>query len=77
MSKLQALADTVRRRVHLVDSAGPTVRRLASFLEEKQLLSNKVRRSRFQIFTSDLPRNFIDVGERFLGEKLPKIQVVR
>ena len=64
-------------RVALVDSAGPTVRKLASLLEEKGLLCQGKRGARFEIFTSDLPRNFCRVGEKFLGEKLPRIKVVR
>ena len=63
--------------VQLIDSAGPTVRRLASLLVKKGLLYPKKRISKFQIFTSDLPRNFVHVGERFLGERLPKIKVVQ
>ena len=65
------------RDVALIDSAAPTVRQLASLLEKKGLLYEGKRRSRFEIFTSDLPRNFYHVGERFLGEKLPRIKVVR
>lgn len=64
-------------RVALVDSAGPTVRQLASLLEEKGLLCQRRKSPKFEIFTSDLPRNFYQVGERFLGEKLPRIKVVR
>lgn len=63
--------------VELVDSAGPTVKALTSLLNQKKLLYSKKRKPRFRIFTSDLSRNFISVGERFLGEKLPKIHVVR
>lgn len=63
--------------VTLIDSAAPTVRKLASLLEKKKLIYKGKRKAGFQIFTSDLPRNFIRVGERFLGERLPKIKVVR
>ena len=64
-------------QVHLVDSAGPTVRRLADLLHRKKRLYEGRRKPKFQIYTSDLPRNFLHVGERFLGEKLPKVEVVR
>lgn len=64
-------------RVRLVDSAVPTVKSLASLLEKKGLLYSKKRIPQFQIFTSDLPRNFIRVGEQFLGEGLPRIKVIR
>lgn len=63
--------------VQLIDSAGPTVKRLSSLLRKRGLLYSKKRASKFQIFTSDLPRNFIKVGERFLGEKLPPVKVVQ
>lgn len=63
--------------VQLIDSAGPTVKRLSSLLEKRGLLYSRKGTSKFQIFTSDLPRNFIRVGERFLGERLPGIKVVR
>ena len=65
------------RSVALINSAAPTVRQLASLLEKKELLYEGKKRPRFEIFTSDLPRNFYHVGERFLGEKLPRIKVVR
>lgn len=64
-------------QVRLIDSAGPTVKSLIHLLEKKSLMSPGRRSPRFQIFTSDLPRNFIPVGERFLGERLPAIKIVR
>ena len=63
--------------VQLIDSAGPTVRRLKAFLGQKEILNEQPRQARFQVFTSDLPRNFLSVGEQFLGEKLPRVKVVR
>jgi len=63
--------------VTLIDSAAPTVKKLASLLGGKKLLYQGEKKPKFEIFTSDLPRNFLNVGERFLGEKLPSIKVVR
>lgn len=63
--------------VSLVDSAQPTVKKLVSLLSEKGLLYEGPRQSRFQVFTSDLPRNFVNVGERFLGRRLPPVKVIR
>ena len=73
----EQIREFVGSGVELVDSAGPTVKTLARLLSEKNLLCPGRRDRRFQIFTSDLPRNFIPVGEKFLGEKLPSIKVVR
>lgn len=63
--------------VELVDSAVPTVQRLKVLLEEEGILSGKKNVGKFQVYVSDLPRSFRSVGERFLGERLPAIQVVR
>lgn len=63
--------------VHLVDSARPTVRALASLLERKGLLHEGKGNHRLKVFVSDLPRNFRSVGENFLGEKLPPVKVIR
>lgn len=73
----QKIRDFLGPEVTLIDSAGPTVRRLALLLEKKRLLYEGKRKPKFQIYTSDLPRNFIRVGEKFLGEKLPTVKVVR
>lgn len=63
--------------VQLVDSASPTVKELVSLLEKNDLLYEGRRPRRFKIYASDRPRNFIQVGERFFGEKLPEVKVVR
>lgn len=64
-------------KVRLVDSAVPTVEELASLLNRRSLQATGKAKGRFHICTSDSPRNFRKVGELFLGEKLPEIQVVR
>jgi glutamate racemase len=72
----EQIRDFLGPEVELIDSAGPTVKVLSTILEKKNLLNTSLRGIRFRVFTSDLPRNFIPVGERFLGEKLPSIKVV-
>lgn len=72
-----ALLNAVGSRIRLVDSAAPTVQKLSSILEEKQLSYPFPRRGELKIFVSDSPRNFVRVGERFLGEKLNHVEVVR
>lgn len=72
-----AIKKVVGPRVRLIDSAGPTVEKLASLLEKNGLSYPKSRRGALEIYVSDLPRNFVRVGERFLGEKLNHVEVVR
>ena len=72
-----AIQKSVGQGIRLVDSVAPTVRKLASFLNEKQLGYPHSRPGELRIFVSDKPRNFIGVGERFLDEKLLHVEVVR
>ena len=72
-----AIQKVVGSEVRLIDSAGPTVEKLASLLEENGLSYPASRRGSLEIFVSDLPRNFVKVGESFLGEKLNHVEVVR
>lgn len=64
-------------KINLVDSAVPTVKNLDVFLRENHLAASSARKAQMDVYVSDKPRNFIRVGERFLGEKLNRVQVVR
>lgn len=71
------IQQTVGRKVRLIDSAGPTVDKLASLLIKNGLSYPAKRKGKLAVYVSDLPRNFRRIGERFLGEKLNQIKVVR
>lgn len=73
----KVIQKSVGARVRLVDSALPTARKVASLLKEKSLSYPTLRQGKLKIFVSDLPRNFIRIGEKFLGEKLHHVEVVR
>ncbi|MDD5217773.1 MAG: glutamate racemase [Candidatus Omnitrophica bacterium] len=64
-------------RVQLIDSARPSVKKLKSILIRQGLVSKSKRKGELRVFVSDMPRNFKQVGEKFLGEKLHKVQIVR
>jgi len=67
------------RSIQLVDSVEPTVENLASILEKNGLVYpfDRRRHGDLKVFVSDRPRNFIRVGEKFLGEKLHHVELVR
>jgi glutamate racemase len=73
----KALERVVKGRVQLVDSVAPTVQKLASILEKKGLRYPSPGKGTLKIYVSDRPRNFVSVGEKFLGEKLRHVEVVR
>lgn len=64
-------------KVQLIDSVRPTVEKLASLLKSKGVIYAPPRRGELKVYVSDKPRNFIHLGERFLGEKLQKVRIVR
>lgn len=73
----KALENVVKGSVRLVDSVAPTVEKLASILTKKGLRYPSSRKGGLKIYVSDRPRNFVSVGEKFLGEKLKHVEVVR
>ncbi|HXV27601.1 MAG TPA: glutamate racemase [bacterium] len=73
-SRIQAVLD---HGIQLVDSAKPTVEKLSWILAEKGLIYPSQTKGRLEIYVSDMPRNFKRIGERFLGEKLNHVKVVR
>ncbi len=46
-------------------------------LEKKELRYPDMKKGDLKIYISDKPRNFIKVSEKFLGEKLNHVEVVR
>ena len=67
----------VGKRVKLIDSAPAAVGKLIGELAESGNLRPRHKKGTLQVFVSDLPRNFLAIGERFLGEPLGDIKVVR
>jgi len=68
----------VGRKVTLIDSAVPTVARLRKILTSQNGLVKKTRSSKgLRIYVSDFPRNFVRIGERFLGKKMHHVKVVK
>ncbi len=64
-------------KVKLIDSADASVKSLRESLHLHDSQSSNKSKGKLQIFVSDKPRNFIRVGEQFLGEKLEHVSIVR
>lgn len=73
----KAIEKVLPPRVRIVDSVFPTVQALADILEKKSLRYPGTRKGELKIYISDKPRNFVKVSEKFLGEKLKHVEVVR
>jgi len=67
----------VGKRVALIDSAPSTTRSLVDILNRRNLLNGEnAKKGKLQIFVSDLPRNFLKIGQRFLGQPINHIKTV-
>ena len=75
------LTETIKKvlgnKIHLIDSVIPTVQKLEKILDANQLRSPAQRDGKLKVFVSDKPRNFVRVGEQFLGERISQVDVVR
>lgn len=74
----QSIREVVGNKIKLIDSISPTVRSLSQTLRKKELAAEKPSsKSALRVYVSDRPRNFIRLGEKFLGEKLHHVELVR
>jgi len=74
---LKETIDTVlHRSVTLIDSGEATAIAAVRILAEQRLHNESTMKPNVQFFVSDIPHKFTEVGERFLGQKLGKINRV-
>lgn len=74
---LKEVIDRVlHKSVTLIDSGEATALMAVRQLEEFNLRNPSTLKPNLQFFVSDIPHKFTEVGERFLGQKLGKIQRV-
>jgi glutamate racemase len=74
------LRDVIDRALHssvtLIDSGEATAAAAKALLAEHGLLNESTMKPRLQFFVSDIPYRFTEVGERFLGQKLGRVDRV-
>lgn len=71
-----AISKVVGDGVRLVDSGEATARELKSLLEAKGLSSGVDGEPSHHFYLSDLPRNFAEIGRRFLGREIEPVHRV-
>jgi glutamate racemase len=74
------LKDVIDRVLHhsvtLIDSGEATAAAAKAMLAEHHLLNPSTMKPRLQFLVSDIPYRFTEVGERFLGQRLGKVERV-
>lgn len=68
------IAETLGPDVTLIDSAEETARETAELLAEREL-ARADGRPEYRYLVSDLPDQFLRVGQRFLGERIEGVEV--
>ena len=69
------IAETLGADVTLIDSAAETARETAALLVDRELARADGARPRHRYLVSDLPEQFLRVGQRFLGGRIEGVEV--
>jgi len=70
------IGETVGDRVTLIDSAEATASAVAQLLDGLGIQNRSDMRPNLKFLVSDSPERFTEVGERFLGQRLGRVQRV-
>ncbi len=69
-----AIAAAIGTNVRLIDSGEAAAEEVEHALDEQGLRNPSSQRPNLQFFVSDIPSKFAEIGERFLGQRLGRIQ---
>ncbi len=69
-----AIRKAVEGNVMLIDSGEASAIEVERVLDEKNLRNPSKLKPHLQFFVSDVPAKFAEVGERFLGQKMGRVQ---
>jgi glutamate racemase len=68
------IGNVVGRDVRLIDSAEETARETAEVLKANGLENTSPNQARYRFIASDAPDTFLDLGERFLGSAIDRVE---
>lgn len=70
----RAIAGAMDSNVTLIDSGEATAVEVERVLDEKSLRNPSTELPNLQFYVSDIPAKFAEIGERFLGQKMGRVQ---
>jgi glutamate racemase len=70
----EAIQKVVDGTVTLIDSGEATAAEVERLLDEHGMRNPSTHKPNLQFYVSDIPAKFTEVGERFLGQKLGRVQ---
>ena len=68
-----AIQSAVGEGVVLIDSGEATAREVGRILRDQNLVNPSTEKPHLQFFVSDIPAKFAEVGERFLGQMMGRV----
>ncbi len=72
----EVIGKVFHHQVSLIDSGEATAHAVAELLEERDMKNTSTMKPHLKFLVSDIPYKFTEIGERFLGQKLGKVQRV-
>jgi len=72
----RVIGDTLGRDIRLIDSAEETAAETAATLARLDLAASTDRRATRRFIASDLPEQFLRVGQRFLGSAIDRVETI-
>ena len=71
-----ALAKVVGADVTLIDPGRETAHHVLNLLTERNMLTTKKGKPSHEFYLSDFPHKFIEIGERFLGSPMTRVEKI-
>jgi glutamate racemase len=72
----RVIGEVIGRPIRLIDSAEETAAETATVLREQALEQSNGSKPTYRFIASDVPAQFLRVGERFLGQSLERVETV-
>jgi len=72
----RAIGEVVGRDVRLIDSAEETAAETVATLRDRGLTHEGDRAPTYRFISSDVPDQFLRVGQRFLGKSIDDVETV-
>jgi glutamate racemase len=72
----RTIGEVVGREVRLIDSAEETAAETAVTLRANDLATDDGAKPSYRFIASDLPDQFLRVGQRFLGRAIDRVETV-
>lgn len=72
----RAIASALDERVGLIDSGEAAAQEVERVLDEHGIRNPSTERANLQFYVSDIPAKFAEIGERFLQQRMGRVQKV-